>query len=35
MVVAGAATARPEDAEVELDEVERFYNERELWNGLT
>lgn len=32
---AGAATARPEDAEVELDEVERFYDERGLWNGLT
>ena len=32
--VAGAAAARAEDADVELDEVERFYTERDLWNAL-
>lgn len=32
--VAGAAAARAEDADVELDEVERFYTERDLWNRL-
>lgn len=32
--VAGAAVARAEDADVELDEVERFYTERDLWNRL-
>jgi hypothetical protein len=32
--VAGAVAARAEDAEVELDEVERFYDERDLWNTL-
>lgn len=31
--VAGAAMARAEDAEVELDEVERFYTERGLWQA--
>jgi hypothetical protein len=33
--VAGAVAARPEDAAVELDEVERFYDERGLWHTLT
>ena len=32
--VAGAAAARAEDADVELDEVVRFYTERDLWNTL-
>jgi hypothetical protein len=32
--VAGAVSAREEDADVELDEVERFYDERDLWNDL-
>lgn len=32
--VAGAAAATAEDADVELDEVERFYTERDLWNAL-
>ena len=32
--VAGAAAARAEDADVELDEVERFYTERDLWHAL-
>ncbi|HEY6279971.1 MAG TPA: hypothetical protein VIX86_27075 [Streptosporangiaceae bacterium] len=32
--VAGAVAAAAEDADVELGEVERFYNERNLWNGL-
>jgi hypothetical protein len=32
--VAGAAAARAEAADVELDEVERFYTERDLWNAL-
>jgi hypothetical protein len=30
----GAAIARAEDAEVELDDVERFCTERGLWAGL-
>ena len=33
--VAGTAVARAEDAQVELDEVERFFTERDLWNRLT
>ncbi len=33
--VAGAAVGRAEDADVELDEVERFYTERDLWDRLT
>jgi hypothetical protein len=32
--VAGAVAARAEDADVELDEVERFYTEHDLWEGL-
>lgn len=32
--VAGSAVTRSEDADVELDEVERFYTDRDLWNGL-
>lgn len=32
--VAGALVARAEDADVELGEVERFYDERDLWNDL-
>ena len=32
--VAGAAAARAEDADVELDEVVRFYTDRDLWNAL-
>jgi hypothetical protein len=32
--VAGAATARSEDAEVDLDEVERLYTENDLWSAL-
>jgi hypothetical protein len=32
--VAGAVAARAEDADVELDEVQRFYDERDLWNDL-
>ena len=32
--VAGAAATRAEDADVELDEVQRFYTERDLWNRL-
>jgi hypothetical protein len=32
--VAGAAAARAEDADVELDEVVRFYTDRDLWNTL-
>ena len=32
--VAGAAAASAEDAEVELDEVERLYTEHGLWNTL-
>jgi hypothetical protein len=33
--VAGAAAATAEDADVELDEVERFCTEHDLWNALT
>lgn len=32
--VADTLAARAEDADVELDEVERFYTEHDLWNGL-
>jgi hypothetical protein len=32
--VAGAVAARAEDADVELDEVEQFYSERDLWSDL-
>jgi hypothetical protein len=32
--VAGAVAARAEDADVELDEVERFYDEHDLWKDL-
>jgi hypothetical protein len=32
--VAGAVAVRAEDADVELDEVERFYDEHDLWNNL-
>lgn len=32
--VAGPGVARAEDADVELDEVERFYTERSLWPSL-
>jgi uncharacterized protein (TIGR03086 family) len=32
--VAGGAAASAEDAVVELDEVERFYTERDLWSTL-
>jgi hypothetical protein len=32
--VAGAVVAKAGDAEVELDEVERLYNEHDLWNTL-
>jgi hypothetical protein len=32
--VAGALAARAEDADVELDEVGRFYDERDLWSDL-
>lgn len=32
--VAGGAAARAEDANVELDEVEQLYTERDLWNTL-
>ena len=32
--VAGAAVGRAEDAHVELDEVERFYTDRDLWDRL-
>jgi uncharacterized protein (TIGR03086 family) len=32
--VAGGAAARAEDADVELDELEQFYTERELWDML-
>jgi uncharacterized protein (TIGR03086 family) len=31
--VAGGAAASAQDADVELDEVERFYTERDLWNA--
>ncbi len=33
-VIAGGAVARAEDANVELDEVERFYTERDLRNQI-
>jgi len=32
--VAGGAAASAEDADVELDEVEQFCTERDLWNTL-
>ena len=32
--VSGAAVARAEDAEVELDEVDRFLTEHDVWNHL-
>jgi hypothetical protein len=32
--VAGRAAASAEDADVELDEVEQLYTERDLWNSL-
>jgi len=32
--VAGTAVAKAEDADVELDEVERFCTEHGLWQGL-
>jgi hypothetical protein len=32
--VAGAAAARAEDADVDLDEVVRLYTDRDLWNAL-
>ncbi len=32
--IAGAVAARAEDADVELDEVERLYDEHDLWNHL-
>lgn len=32
--VAGAVAVRAEDAEVELDEVERLYDEHDLWSTL-
>ena len=32
--VAGAAVARADDADVERDEVERFYTEHDLWRTL-
>jgi hypothetical protein len=32
--VADTLAARAEDADVELDEVERFYTEHDLWNCL-
>jgi hypothetical protein len=32
--VAGLAVASADDADVELDEVERLYTERDLWNTL-
>ena len=31
--VAGRAVDQAEDAEVELDEVERFYTEHDMWNS--
>jgi hypothetical protein len=33
--VAGPVVADPQNAHVELDEVERFYNEHGLWDDLT
>jgi hypothetical protein len=32
--VAGGVAASAEDADVELDEVEQFYTQRDLWNTL-
>jgi hypothetical protein len=32
--VAGAVASRAEDADVELDEVEQFYDDRGLWSTL-
>lgn len=32
--VAGAVAARAKDADVELDEVERFFSEHDLWSAL-
>lgn len=32
--VAGTVVARTDDADVELDDVERFYNEHDLWKSL-
>jgi hypothetical protein len=32
--VAGLATARAEDADVDLDEVERFCTKHDLWSQL-
>jgi hypothetical protein len=32
--VAGSVAAMAEDADVELDEVERFYDEHDLWDDL-
>jgi hypothetical protein len=32
--VAGPVVAAASDADVELDEVERLYTERDLWDGL-
>lgn len=32
--VAGPAAAKAEDADVDLDEVDIFYTERDLWNSL-
>lgn len=32
--VAGAATVTAENADVEFDEVERFYTEHHLWDDL-
>ena len=32
--VAGGVASRAEDADVELDEVEQFYDEHDLWNAL-
>lgn len=31
--LAGPVTARPEDADVDLDEVSRFYSEHDLWTS--
>jgi len=33
--VAGAAAVPAEDADVELEEVRRFYSDHGLWDGLT
>ncbi len=32
--MAGAATVPAEDADVELEEVRRFYSDHGLWDGL-